>query len=198
MIIFILKLRASLSLRKTYFLLLWKHDSLPHIHFIDCISQAWARFVISVNIYLYMCHLCVGVCFVLESINSSMFKILFVNVNHGDRLFHGIQLVYFTVVIMSWTENCHYCSCTLYGRAVHLYSVQLILNVELNFSPNQIAVFFENLKVYFILTTKIQVYGNIALSVQNRLDTKMLRVHLFSFFTIRHHGFLFLSGPLAS
>ena len=138
------------------------------------------------------------VCFVLESINSSMVKILFVNVNHGDSLFHGIQLVYFTVLIMSGTENCHNCSCTLYGSAVHLYSVQLILNVELNFSPNQIAVFFENLKLYFMLTTKIREKEILHCLSKNRLDTKMLRVHLFSFFTIRHHGFLFLSGPLAS
>ena len=47
-------------------------------------------------------------------------------------------------------------------------------------------------------TAKIPVYGNIALSVQYRLDTKMLRVYLFSFFTIKTHCFKYLYIVLRS
>ena len=52
---------------------------------------------------------------------------------------------------------------------------------------------FENLNLYLMKTAKISVYGNIAvyrniaMSVYNcfRLDTIMLRIHVFSIFTIK-------------
>ena len=56
-------------------------------------------------------------------------------------------------------------------------------------SPNQIAVFFENLNMCFIKTTNITVYLNTAEYENNGpvwlKEIKMLRIHFFSIFTMK-------------
>ena len=89
----------------------------------------------------------------------------------------------------------------LVSNLVHttLYTIHQLFNSIFHkfvswpfFSPNQIAVLFENLNFYFMKTANILVYGNIevysryyAVLSKNRLYTKILRIHLFNIFTIK-------------